>query len=114
MFWERFGAAVHSNPNLDKACKLSDLRETVKDSKVTPLLHRATSSSTQYDDLVKMLIERYDQKRVVHQNYSMSLVESSPIKQGSHDELCSFIDTIEHNISSLKDTNQYDIETNMI
>ena len=40
--------------------QLTYLREAIKDSKVTPLFHRATSSSTQYDDLVKMLIERYD------------------------------------------------------
>ena len=78
-FWERFDTAVPSNPNLDNGCKLTYLKEAIKYSKVIPLLHRATSSSTQYDDLVYMLTERYDQKRLVHQYYSMLLVESAPI-----------------------------------
>ncbi len=55
-----------------------------------------------------MLVERYDQKRLVHQNYALSLIESSSIKQDTHDELL-FIDTIDHNISCLKDTKQYDL-----
>ena len=109
VFWEGFDAAVHSNPNLDNSCKLTYLREAIKDSKVTPLLHRTTSSSTQYEDLLgQLLIERYDQKRLIHQTYSMALIDCAHIKQGSHDELCMFIDTVEHNISSMRDTKQYD------
>ncbi len=37
------------------------------------------------------------------------MIESSSIKQGTHDELCMFIDTIDHNISCLKDAKQYDL-----
>ena len=69
-----------------------------------PLLHRATASASQYEDLLQLLVERYDQKRLIHQNYSLALVNCSPIKQGSHDELCSFIDCVEHNINSMKET----------
>ena len=39
----------------------------------------------------------------------MSIVDCLPIKQGTHDELCTFADTIEHNINCLKDPHQYDI-----
>ncbi len=45
--------------------------------------------------------------QLIHQNYSLALAYCSPIKQGSHDELCSFIDCVEHNIKSMKETKQY-------
>ncbi len=107
VFWEQFDAAVHPNSSLDQASKLTYLREAIKDTKVIPLLHRATASASQYKDLLQLLVERYDQKRLIHQNYSLALVNCSPIKQGSHDELCSFIDCVEHNINSTKETKQY-------
>ena len=94
VFWEGFDAAIHSNTSLDNSSKLTYLREAIKDSKVTHLLHRATSSATQYEDLVRLLIDRYDQKRLIHQNHSLALVNCAHIKQGSHEEPCMFIDTI--------------------
>ena len=111
VFSKGFDAAVHSNTSPDNSSKLTYLREAIKDSKVTHLLHRATSSETQYEDLVQLLIDRYDQKRLIHQNHSLALVNYALIKQGSNEELCMLMDTIEHNVSSMKDTKQYDLGT---
>ena len=60
---------------------------------------------------MRLPIDRYDQKRLFHQNHSLALVNCALIKQGSHEELCMFIDTIEHNVSSMKDAKQYDLGT---
>lgn len=41
----------------------------------------------------------------------MSIVEAPALKQGNHDELCTFVDNLKHNISSLKDSGYYSIES---
>ena len=40
----------------------------------------------------------------------MAIVNAPMIKHGSHAELCSFIDNLEHNLSSLTDSGQHTIE----
>ena len=109
VFWEQFNSAVHYNTHLDNAQKLTSLREAIKDPKATPLLLRATTTSSQYDDLISLLKDRYDQRRLIHRTHTMAIVECPSLKQGSHEELCSFVDTLEHSINSLKDAGQYNI-----
>ncbi len=40
----------------------------------------------------------------------MSIVNDPVIKQGNYTELCSFIDNLEHNLSSLTDSGQHTID----
>ena len=109
VFWEQFNSVVHFNTHLDNAQKLTYLRESIKDPKAIPLLFRATTTSSQYDDLISLLKDRYDQRRLIPRTHTMAIVECPSLKQGSHEELCSFMDTLEHNINSLKDARQYNI-----
>ena len=73
VFWEQFSSAVHNNDQLDNTQKLTYLREAITNPKVTPLLFRATATSGQYKELVSLLKERYDQKRLIHRTHAMSL-----------------------------------------
>ena len=41
----------------------------------------------------------------------MALVDCKPLKSGNYDELFTFIDTVEHNVNSLQDTKQFDLES---
>ena len=41
----------------------------------------------------------------------MSIVDAPTLKQGHHEELCTFVDNPKHSISSLKDCGHYSIET---
>ncbi len=96
-FWAR--SAAHDNRGLDDTQKLTYLREAIKDTEVTPLLYRATESEDQYRELVSILKDRYDQRRLIHRTYTMSIINAPVIKQGNYTELCSFIDNLEHNLS---------------
>ena len=109
-FWARFRSSVHDNCNLDDNQKLTYLREAIKDPQVTPLLFRATETAGQYQELVTILKERYDQRRLIHQAHTMAIVNAPVIKHGNHVELCSFIDNLEHSLSSLVDSGQHTIE----
>ena len=111
VFWEQFSSAVHNNYQLDNTQKLTNLREAITDPKVTPLLFRATATSGQYKELVTLLKEHYNQKQLIHQTHAMSIVDAPALKQGHHEELCTFVDNLKHNISSLKDCGHYSIET---
>ncbi len=86
------------------------MREAIKDTEVTPLLYRATESEDQYRELVSILKDRYDQRRLIHRTYTMSIVNAPVIKQGNYTEFCSFIDNLEHNLSSLTDSGQHTID----
>ena len=107
VFWEQFKSTVHSNTQLDNAQKLMYLRSAIKDPKVATILCRATTTNNQYEDLIVMLKKRCDRKRMIYRNHTMALVECPPLKTGSYDELATFMDTLLHNLSSLKDSGQY-------
>ena len=108
-FWARFCSSVHDNCNLDNQ-KLTYLREAIKDPQVTPLLFRAIETAGQYQVLVTILKERYDQRRLIHQAHTTAIVNAPMIKHDNHVELCSFIDNLEHSLSSLIDFGQHTIE----
>ena len=109
VFWEQFHTTVHDNAQLDNHQKLTYLREVIKDSKASHLLNRPTTTAHQYDELVTLIKERYDQKCLVHKHHTTTIVDYPAIKQGTYEEFCTFSDTIEHSINYLKDAKQYDI-----
>jgi len=109
-FWARFRSSVHDNSELNDNQKLTYLREAIKDPEVTPLLYRATELDGQYEELVAILKERYDKQRFIHQTHALAIVNAPTIKQGNYTELCSFIDNLEHSLSSLTDSGQHTIE----
>ena len=109
VFWKQYHTTVHDNDQLDNHQKLTYLREVIKDSKVSHLLNHPTTTAHQYDKLVTLIKERYDQKRLVHKHFTMTIVDYPAIKQGTYEEFCMFSDTIEHSINCLKDAKQYEI-----
>ena len=102
--------SVHDNCDLDDTKKLTYLREAIKDREVTPLLYRATETKGQYQELITILKDRYDQWHLIHQTHTMAIVNAPMIKHGSHAELCSFIENLEHNMSCLTDSGQHTFE----
>ena len=103
VIWEQFSSALHNNDQLDNTQKLTYLREAIYRPEVTPLLFRATATSSQYKELVTLLKECYDQKRLIHRTHAMSIVDAAALKQGHHEEFCALVDNLKHSISSLKD-----------
>ena len=82
VFWEQFSSAVHNNDQLDNTQKLTYLREAIVDPTVTPLLFRATATASQYDEPVKLLKDRYDQKHLIHCTHAMAIIDAPVLKQG--------------------------------
>ena len=111
VFWERFQASVHNNDNLEPSHKLTYLREAIKDPAASPLLYTSSSSPTQYEELIQVLISRYDRKRLIHKNYSLALVNCNSITKGAEEEIRSLMDTVEYNLRGLKQTGQDDLNT---
>ena len=109
VFWERFQAIIHENPRLDNHEKLTYLREAISDLDACQLLSTTTVTAEQYDELTTLLRKRYDQKRVIHQHHVMALINCPHVKQGTHKELCSFVDTYLLNIRYLENVKQCDV-----
>ena len=82
------------------------LHEAIQDPTASPLLYSGSSSPTQYDELVQVLITWYDRKRLIHKYYSVALANCNSITKGTEDEIRSLVDTAEHNLRGLKDTGQ--------
>ena len=100
---------MHENSQLDDHQKLTYLRQAIQDPATTPLLNRSTTSPSQYEDLVTLLKETYNQKCLIYRHHTMSIVNCPSVSKGTHEELSQFVSTILHSVSCLKDAGQFEI-----
>ncbi len=107
-FWAQFKAAVDSNPDLSQEHKLAYLRDAITDPSVKALLFSGAERDGLYDEVVKVLHQRFDKKRTIHANYCHTLTNLSAVKANKAD-LHTFVDTINHALAGLRHTNQYDL-----
>ena len=109
-FWSQFHVAVDSNPDLTEQHKLAYLRDAVQDPSIQPLLYSGVESVGLYSEVVKVLKQRFDQKRTVHSTYCQTLTQFGAVKSTKAD-LHQFADKVRHAIARLKHTGQFDIES---
>ena len=107
-FWAQFKAAVDSNPDLSQEHKLAYLRDAITDPSVKVLLFSGAERDGLYDEVVKVLHQRFDKKRTINANYCRSLTNLSAVTASKAD-LHTFVDTINHALAGLRHTNQYDL-----
>ena len=110
-FWESFQAAVDTNDKLNPFHKLTYLREAIKDPKESQLLYSGTSTPTKYQELVELLIKRYDKKRLIHKNHSLTLINWSPVTKESRETFMKVLDTMNHALQGLAHLKQDDLQS---
>ena len=103
---QRFSSAVDSNDQLDEHDKLTYLQEAIKDKKASDLVWSTSSTPGQYSKLVTILKDRYDQQRLMHEPHMLVIVNHSPVKTSSYEEICDLHDTVKH-LSGLHASGQY-------
>ena len=100
IFWQSFSTNIHENSRLDDHQKeLTYIRQAIHDPATAPLLNRSTTSPCQYEDLVVLLKEIYDQKHLINAHHTMSIVNCPSVSKGTHEELSLFESTILHSVS---------------
>ena len=108
MKWGEFcEAAVHKNDQLNDQEKLTYLKKAVKDPEASPLLN---INPHQYNELVALLQECYNKKRVIHQHYVLSIVNAPAVKSNSHQELLALKDSLTHSLTCLDESGQPEAE----
>ncbi len=108
-FWNQFQAAIHDNNDLSQAHKLTYLRSAIKDPQVSPLLFSAIESENHYEDMIALLKQRYDKRRLIHKNYAVSLVDWTPLTKESKSDFRALTDRTRNSLQGLQNMGQYDI-----
>ena len=99
---------MDSNTEFTKEHKLAYLRDAIKDPSIKSLLFSGTVRDDLYEEVVALLHQRFDKRRVIHANYCHTLTELSSVKANKTD-LHQFVDTVKHALSGLRHTGQYDL-----
>ena len=106
-FWKQFQAAVDSNSELTNANKLAYLRDAIRDPPTRSLLFSGTEDSGYYSEIVELLKQRFDKRRIIHATYCRTLADVGPVKATCSD-LNTFADKLSQAVSGLLHTGQFD------
>ena len=101
-FWEQFCVSVHDRTIIPKEEKLMYLQNAIKDKTARNLIAGLTKSSDHYDEAVKVLQERYNRPRQIHQTHVRRIVEAPPLKDGSGKEIRALHDLVVQHLRALK------------
>ena len=105
-FWGRYKPAVHENEKLTESIKMAVLMDLVKDPGITEYLMAANDGKPgRYDEAIRVLMERYNRPRQVHQIYCQQLVNLPPI-QGTSAEISRSVDTVFSAVTGLRGSEQ--------
>ena len=113
MTWSSFGsqfrAAVNSNTDFTNLNNWAYQGDAIQDSETRSLLFSSTEHDGVYHEVVALLHERFDRRRVVHANYCKILTSIGQVKSIKA-ELTQLADTLTRTISGLKHMGQYDLD----
>ena len=106
-FWKQFQAAVDRYSQLTNANKLAYLRDAIRDPPTRSLLFSGTEDSGYYSEIVDLLKQRFDKRRIIHATYCRTLADVGPVKATCSD-LNAFADKLSQAVSGLVHTGQFD------
>ena len=101
-FWKQFDATIHSKPGLNDIEKLMYLQDHPKDSPARFMIQGLTRTSENYEEVIKLLKERYDRPRLVQDKHIRSIVDAVPVKIGSDKQLRRLYDAATQRYPALK------------
>ena len=81
-FWAQFRAAADSNSDFTGE---HYLRDAVKDTSICSLLFSGAERDGLYDEVVSLLHQRFEKKRVIHANYVQILTSLSSVRANRTD-----------------------------
>ena len=86
-FWEQFSISIHSRSGLSDAEKLVYLRHSLKDGTAKGVIEGLSRSGDCYSEAIESLKARYDHPRLIHQTRVHMIVEATPLRDGTGEEL---------------------------
>lgn len=101
-FWEQFETSVHSRTSLTNAEKLIYLQEAIKEGSARAAIEGLSRSGDQYHEAVDCLKARYNRPRITHRAHVRSIMDASPLKDGSGKELRKLHDLLQQHLRALK------------
>ena len=109
-FWVAFKSTIEDRTELSNSQRLHYLRQAITDPELQLLLHSPAETANFYTEVVEELKERFDKTREIHKLLSRTLADLSSPKYTRAD-LRKLVDLVKRNISSLKATKQYDLDS---
>ena len=109
-FWSTFESTVDSRKDLSNSQKLNYFKQSIKDPSLQMLLNSPIETPDTYPDLVAEMKERFEKPREVHRAITKQMTELSKPKL-TRTDLRIWYDSIKCNISNLKASKHFDIES---
>ena len=109
-FWATFRSTVHDRSELSNTQKLNYLRQAITDPSLQLLLNSPLESAETYTTIVQELKDRFQKTREIHRRIVKTLT-SLPCPKHTRKDLRLHYDIVKTNISNMKATKQYDIES---
>ncbi|XP_030750174.1 uncharacterized protein LOC115877962 [Sitophilus oryzae] len=100
-FRDAFKALIHENSGLTNVQKFYYLRSSLKDDSLN-LIESIPVSDSNYQDVWRLLHDRYEQKSLLIHNHLRSLFEYPVIDRESHANLRTFFDSMTKHVRALK------------
>lgn len=104
-FYEVFQALVDKNSDLTKIQKFYYLQSCLR-GEATQVLQSLEICEANYDEALKLLRERYENKRMLIHNHVRNLFEMSSVSRESHQNLRKLIDSVVRNLRALTSLGQ--------
>ena len=101
-FWEQFSVSVHNRPSLSNAEKLVYLQQSLKNGSAKNVIEGLSRSGDNYEEAIQCLKTRYDRPRLIHQGHVKTILEATPLKDGTGKELRKLHDTVQQHLRALK------------
>ena len=101
-FWEQFSVSVHNRPSLSNAEKLVYLQQSLKDGSAKNVIEGLSRSGDNYEEAIQCLKTQYDRPRLIHQGHVKTILEATPLKDGTGKELRKLRDTVQQHLRALK------------
>ena len=109
-FWSTFESTVDCKKDLSNSQKLNYFKQSIKDPSLQMLLNSPIETPDTYPDLVAEMKERFEKPREVHRAITKQMTELARPKL-TRSDLRVWYDSIKCNISNLKASKHYDIES---
>ena len=109
-FWSTFQSTVDCKPDLSNSQKLNYLKQSIKDPSLQMLLESPFETPDSYSELVEEMKERFEKPREVHRAITKRMTELARPKL-TRSDLRVWYDSIKCNISNLKASKHFDIES---
>ena len=87
-FCEQFEISIHSKEQQTNTEKMAYLRDALKDWPAEQVIEGLAQTVDMYKEAISCLQSRYNWPHLIHQVHVQAMLEATPLKNGSDEEIC--------------------------